>query len=227
MPRPIHFEIPADNPERAIGFYKGVFGWTFQKWDGPMPYWMVLTGENTPGFDGGIPSAAHPGQGPVNTVDVPSCDEFAKRVEKAGGRWSSQDGDPGIGWLAYCIRSGGEHLRDPAGGRQGGLRATLSLEKRNSITSPSWTTYSRPFGAGESPCSRAASIHSDADENRRSQTVSARMKPFSKSEWITPAASGALSPRWMVQARTSFSPGGEIALQPSRVISRLGETIQA
>ena len=32
------------------------------------------------------------------------------------------------------------------------------------------------------------------------------MNPFSKSEWITPAAAGALSPRWMVQARTSFSP---------------------
>ena len=84
MPRPIHFEIPADNPERAIGFYKGVFGWNFQKWDGPMPYWMVLTGENTPGIDGGIHPRAHPGQGPVNTVDVPSCDDFAKRVEKAG-----------------------------------------------------------------------------------------------------------------------------------------------
>ena len=63
MPRPIHFEIPADNPERAIGFYKGVFGWNFQKWDGPMPYWMVLTGENTPGIDGGIHPRAHPGIG--------------------------------------------------------------------------------------------------------------------------------------------------------------------
>ena len=28
MPRPIHFEIHADDPQRAIAFYTGVFGWT-------------------------------------------------------------------------------------------------------------------------------------------------------------------------------------------------------
>ena len=38
MPRPVHFEIPVDNPERALSFYQRVFGWQFQKWDGPMPY---------------------------------------------------------------------------------------------------------------------------------------------------------------------------------------------
>ena len=36
--------------------------------------------------------------------------------------------------------------------------------------------------------------------------VTARMNPFSKSEWIMPAAPGALIPRLKVQARTSFSP---------------------
>ena len=36
--------------------------------------------------------------------------------------------------------------------------------------------------------------------------TSARMKPFSKSVWITPAACGAVSPLWIVHARTSFSP---------------------
>jgi len=41
MPRPIHFEIPADQPERAVAFYQQLFGWQFQKWDGPMPYWLV------------------------------------------------------------------------------------------------------------------------------------------------------------------------------------------
>src|SRR5439155_19682712 len=55
MPRPAHFEIPAENPERAIAFYKDVFGWTFQKWDGPMPYWMITTGPDTePGINGGL-----------------------------------------------------------------------------------------------------------------------------------------------------------------------------
>jgi predicted enzyme related to lactoylglutathione lyase len=46
MPRVVHFEIVADNPERAIKFYKEVFGWEFKKWDGPQDYWFVKTGED-------------------------------------------------------------------------------------------------------------------------------------------------------------------------------------
>ncbi len=42
MPRPIHFEIPAEDPQRAIGFYSSVFGWEFDQWDGPMEYWIIL-----------------------------------------------------------------------------------------------------------------------------------------------------------------------------------------
>ena len=81
MPRPIHFEIPADRPERAIAFYEQVFGWRFQKWEGPMPYWLVQTGAEGPGIDGGLLARQHPGQGPVNTMDVPSCDEFLRKVD--------------------------------------------------------------------------------------------------------------------------------------------------
>lgn len=35
MPRIIHFDIPADDPTRAQKFYQEVFGWTFEKWNGP------------------------------------------------------------------------------------------------------------------------------------------------------------------------------------------------
>ena len=34
MPRPVHFEIQADNPERAIKFYRELFGWEFNQWEG-------------------------------------------------------------------------------------------------------------------------------------------------------------------------------------------------
>ena len=37
MPRPIHFEIHAENPERAQRFYRELFGWTFQGFEGSMP----------------------------------------------------------------------------------------------------------------------------------------------------------------------------------------------
>ena len=31
MNRVIHFEIPADDPEKTIAFYRKVFGWKFQQ----------------------------------------------------------------------------------------------------------------------------------------------------------------------------------------------------
>ena len=43
MARPIHFEIPADDPARAIAFYSEALGWQAQKFDG-MEYWLVRTG---------------------------------------------------------------------------------------------------------------------------------------------------------------------------------------
>ena len=46
MSRVVHFEISADQPDRAIRFYQNVFGWQFTKWDGPMPYWLVTMESN-------------------------------------------------------------------------------------------------------------------------------------------------------------------------------------
>ena len=34
MSRVVHFEIPADNPDRVAEFYKKVLGWNIQKWEG-------------------------------------------------------------------------------------------------------------------------------------------------------------------------------------------------
>lgn len=54
MPRPVHFEIHAENPQRAIDFYTKLFGWQFSQWGGES-YWLVKTGEQgTPGIDGGL-----------------------------------------------------------------------------------------------------------------------------------------------------------------------------
>ena len=36
MARVVHFEIHADDPERAAKFYEAAFGWSVSKWDGPM-----------------------------------------------------------------------------------------------------------------------------------------------------------------------------------------------
>jgi predicted enzyme related to lactoylglutathione lyase len=103
MPRPIHFELPADDPDRAAKFYSNVFGWKITKWEGPQDYWLISTGEG-PGIDGGMMRRMHPGAGTVNTVGVASLDESVKSVEAAGGKIAlPKMAVPGVGYLAYCL----------------------------------------------------------------------------------------------------------------------------
>lgn len=104
MPRPIHFEIPAENPERAIGFYSSAFGWKFSKWDGPMEYWTIATGQAPePGIDGGLMLRRDPNQPCVNTVGVEDLDGSIERVLASGGSLAVPKMPiPGVGWLAYC-----------------------------------------------------------------------------------------------------------------------------
>ena len=104
MPRVSHFDIPSDNPERAQKFYTEVFDWKFEKWDGPMDYWIVNTGsEKEPGINGGL-SKRIPGQiGITNTITVPSVDEFSKKIiEKGGQIIVPKMAIPKVGWFAQC-----------------------------------------------------------------------------------------------------------------------------
>jgi uncharacterized protein len=108
MPRPIHFEIHAADPERAMAFYQKLFGWQFTPWEGPMPYWIVKTGEG-PGIDGGLvprrgevtPEA--PVIAYVCTIDVPALDAQLEKVVSLGGEVAlPKQAIPGVGWLAHA-----------------------------------------------------------------------------------------------------------------------------
>jgi len=109
MSRPIHFEIPADNPERASAFYQDVFGWQFRKWDGPMTYWLITTGkEGECGIDGGMMPRQAPGTSTVNTIGVESLDASLETIEAKGGKTVVPKMPvPGVGWLAYCVDTEG------------------------------------------------------------------------------------------------------------------------
>ncbi len=109
MPRVVHFEIHAADPERAVNFYQKLFGWTFQKWEGPMEYWLVTTGPNDqPGINGGL----MPRQGEIDgqaviayvcTVDVENLDASVQSALDNGGQIALPKMPiPGMGWLAYC-----------------------------------------------------------------------------------------------------------------------------
>jgi len=110
MPRVIHFEIHADNPERAIAFYRQTLDWTFDKWEGPMPYWLVKTGpENEPGINGGLLPRRCPldaGEAVIAyvcTVGVSSVDEYSAKAIAAGGQVVvPKMAIPSVGWLVYC-----------------------------------------------------------------------------------------------------------------------------
>lgn len=102
MPRVVHFDISADRPERAIKFYSEVFGWKIQKWEGPMDYWLIHTGEG-PGIDGGLGKRLSPSDSTAVAIGVPSVDEHQAKIEKSGGKIvMPKMAIPGIGWFASC-----------------------------------------------------------------------------------------------------------------------------
>ncbi len=104
MKRVIHFEIGADSPERAIKFYKEVFDWKIEKWDAPIDYWLTTSGrDDERGIDGAIKHREGPQQAVINTIDVPSVDEFIHKIKNAGGEVVMPKTEiPGIGFNAYC-----------------------------------------------------------------------------------------------------------------------------
>jgi hypothetical protein len=86
MPKFAHIDISADDPARAVEFYRSVFGWTPTKLEGPMPYWLMATDSSDPNAVGaGIGQRTEPWQTVVPTIDVSSADEAAAGIVKAGG----------------------------------------------------------------------------------------------------------------------------------------------
>lgn len=111
MARITHFEIYTEKPETVQPFYRDVFGWKFQKFEGgPMEYWTITTGaDEEPGINGGI-TRPRPGQsaGTLNTIAVESLDNTIRKIEQVGGRICvPKMAIPKVGWLAYA--------EDPAG----------------------------------------------------------------------------------------------------------------
>ena len=93
----VHFEIPANNPEKLSEFYKNLFGWKIEKMSmGDMDYWMIETragtsqdmekARTTAGTNGGMMKKMDAGQRPVNYVMVESVDDFSKKIQNLGGK---------------------------------------------------------------------------------------------------------------------------------------------
>ena len=128
MSRVVHFEIQADDVERAKSFYGNALGWSFQDYGEftGTTYWGIVTGpDDEPGINGGLLQrpAATPGQGQgtnafVCTVAVEDYDETERRILEAGGQVAlPKMALTGMAWQGYYLDTEGNtfgiHQPDP------------------------------------------------------------------------------------------------------------------
>ncbi|MFN2420573.1 MAG: VOC family protein [Gemmatimonadota bacterium] len=112
MPRIVHFEIMSDDPEELAKFYGNVFGWKFNKWQGPVEYWLVTTGTDGPGINGGFMRRMPEAPPVINTLDVPDLERYREKVKSAGGTMvTDKMAVAGVGWFCY--------FKDPDGNVHG------------------------------------------------------------------------------------------------------------
>lgn len=108
MNAPSYFEIQADDPKRAIEFYRAVFGWTFTRAEGlPIEYWRIETN----GLRGGLllrpAKAPAPEQGTnafVCSMEITDFDATAKKIVDSGGRIAfPKFAISGVCWQGYFL----------------------------------------------------------------------------------------------------------------------------
>lgn len=122
MPKIVHFEIPVDDPERAVAFYHDVLGWEMSQYE-EQPYWLVRAGaEGEPGADGALVSREALHSSPVVIAGVANIDNTLSQARKSGGEVvQGKLPIPGMGWSAY--------VRDPEGN-------TIGLFQQDSSAAP-------------------------------------------------------------------------------------------
>jgi len=110
MGRVIHFEIHAEDTDRAEAFYTGLFGWTAERYGGPVDYRVLTTGpDGSLGINGAIlarqgdgPAESEPVNAFVCTIEVDSIEETERAVPEAGGQQVVERMEvPGVGQLSY------------------------------------------------------------------------------------------------------------------------------
>ncbi len=115
--RPIHFEVQADNAERAKSFYEKALGWKIEKSTMPgvsMDYWMVMTGEG-PGINGGLYKRTDASR-TLNsfdcTISVDDIDTVIAEIKANGGEIRPWEGKEkwkmeGLGWFSRAVDTEG------------------------------------------------------------------------------------------------------------------------
>jgi uncharacterized protein len=84
-----HFDVHADDVDRARKFYQRVFGWRFSPW-GPPGFFLIATGDDDdPGIHGAVherPNGEDRCVGFQCTISVDDVDEIAAIITREGGQ---------------------------------------------------------------------------------------------------------------------------------------------
>jgi predicted enzyme related to lactoylglutathione lyase len=133
MNRFTHFELATGDLEKTAAFYREVFGWDVQKWDGPVEYWLVTTGDrSTPGINGGLMHTDGHMVGTINTMEVDDIDEIIAKALAHGAEIVLEKGAiPGVGYQAYIKDNSGIiiglHQPDPTAGMEAASRGAAEM----------------------------------------------------------------------------------------------------
>ncbi len=109
MPTIVHFDIPAEDTERAKKFYIDLFGWKFESIP-DMQYNLFTTTnlDGTPGVGGGLGKRMDPAQRIMNYFGVPNIDTALNKVRSLGGNTITEKmAVPGMGFLVTCVDTEG------------------------------------------------------------------------------------------------------------------------
>jgi hypothetical protein len=99
MSKVVHFEIPADDTNRAKEFWSGIFGIEWQSYDGPVEYYMFSNDDQQSG--GGL--MPRNGQNGLTIYfAVEDLDAAREKVQQMGGSVEEKSPVPGMGWFAHA-----------------------------------------------------------------------------------------------------------------------------
>ena len=106
MPTVVHFDIAADNPQRAKKFYEEVFNWKIEAPPGMPDYYLVETKDiaGGEGVGGGLGKRQDESQRITTFFGVDSIEEYTAKIKKSGGTvLQAKMPVPGWGYLATCL----------------------------------------------------------------------------------------------------------------------------
>jgi uncharacterized protein len=97
----VHFELPAQDTDRAQKFYEEVFGWRFRSLEGQVAteFDYRMTEADVQPVGAIYPSQAGE-RGPIVYFDTDDIEATAEEIRKRGGQAEEKAPIPGTGWFA-------------------------------------------------------------------------------------------------------------------------------